>query len=232
MEEDKTIRDIKRERDSIRKDVEIQIDDISGQKFEINWKDRDITNITYASEKVVGIRRFTSHPYRYKLRGQIRTMTDKTLLIFEVEDKKTGQRRITIKDEVTNIRYPISAPNVVDLMRIFADFISDKEKTNIPDEYNWLVPVFNERYAGELIGMILESKDYGVTAKEVMERFKFTDIQKARNVLYKFKKAKFLTGQKTNTREMFYTPTIDRTELVNFIKTIFRTEEKDIFDLR
>ena len=214
------------------KDVEVHIDELSGQKFEVDWKNRDISNVTLADEKIVGIKRLITHPYRYDLKGQIKTMTDKDLLIFEVEDMKTGQRRITIKDETTNMRYPLSPPNVVELMRILSKWISEKEKIVIEDKYNWLISVINERYAGELIGMILESKDYGVTVKEVKERFNFPDMQKARNVLFKFKKTKFLTGQRTVTREMFYTPIIDRIELINFIKILYRVGEKDILDWR
>lgn len=212
------------------KDIEVHIDELSGQKFEVDWKKRDISNITFKDEKVVGIKRLITHPYRYNLLGQIMTMTDKDLLIFEVEDMKTGQRRITIKDETTNMRFPLSAPNATELMLLLSKWLSKKEKTVIEDRYKWLVPVFNERYASELIGMILESEKYGVTVKEVKERFEFQDMQKARNVLFKFKKANFIVGQRTTTREMFYTPTIDRIELVNFIKTLYRVAEEDIFD--
>ena len=229
MEENKAIKQDNRR--NIKK-VEIHTDELSGHKFEVDWQNRHINNITYASEKIIGVKKLITHPYRYDLKGQIKTMTDKDLLIFEVEDMKTGQRRITIKDETTNMRYPLSPPNVVELMRILSKWISEKEKIIIEDKYNWLIPVINERYAGELIGMILESKDYGVTVKEVTQRFNFPDEQKARNVLFKFKKAKFLTGQRTVTREMFYTPTIDRIELINFIKILYRIGEKDILDWR
>lgn len=175
---------------------------------------------------------YYKHIYRYKVLGQIENDEKKKLIVFGVIDKTTGMRRVTLKDENTGEKYPLSMPNALELMQILGSILSEKEKIVIEDKYNWLIPVINERYAGELIGMILESKDYGITVKEVKERFNFPDMQKARNVLFKFKKTKFLTGQRTVTREMFYTPTIDRIELINFIKILYRVGEKDVLDWR
>ena len=207
------------------KNVEIHVDSISGQKFEIDWGRKLITNVTFADKKVIGVKKFVAHPYKYRLEGQIRTMTDKNLLVFGIKDLKTGRRRLTIKDEITNMAYPLSPPNVAELVRIASRWILEKEedKINIPDdEDKWLTSVFSERYAGKLISMILESPSYGVTVKGVKERFNFSNEQKARNVLFKFKKLGFLVAQRTATKESFYMPTIERERLVRFIERFYK----------
>jgi len=205
------------------RNVEIHVDSISGQKFEIDWEKKLITNVTFADKKVIGVKKLVTHPYKYRLEGQIRTMTDKNLLVFGIKDLKTGRRRLTIKDEITNMAYPLSPPNVAELVRIASRWILEKEedKINIPDEDKWLISVLNERYATGLIGMILETPSYGVTVKEVKERFNFPNEQKARNVLFKFKKLGFLVAQRTTTKESFYIPTIERDRLIGFIKRFY-----------
>ena len=211
------------------KNVEIHVDSISGQKFEIDWGRKLITNVTFADKKVIGVKKFVAHPYKYRLEGQIRTMTDKNLLVFGIKDLKTGRRRLTIKDEITNMAYPLSPPNVAELVRIASRWILEKEedKINIPDdEDKWLTSVFSERYAGKLISMILESPSYGVTVKGVKERFNFSNEQKARNVLFKFKKLGFLMAQRTTTKESFYMPTIERDRLIRFIKRFYRIDSE------
>jgi len=205
--------------------VEIRVDDISGLEFEIDWERRLINNVTFANKKVIGVKKLVTHPYKYRLEGQIRTMTNKNLLVFGIKDLKTGRRRLTIKDEITNMAYPLSPPNVAELIRIASKWILEKEedKISIPDdEDKWLTSVFSERYAGKLISMILESPSYGVTVKEVKERFNFSNEQKARNVLFKFKKLGFLVAQRTATKESFYMPTIERERLVRFIERFYK----------
>ena len=205
--------------------VEIRVDDISGLEFEIDWERRLINNVTFANKKVIGVKKLVTHPYKYRLEGQIRTMTNKNLLVFGIKDLKTGRRRLTIKDEITNMAYPLSPPNVAELIRIASKWILEKEedKINIPDdEDKWLFKVLNERYATGLIGMILGKPSYTVTAKEVKERFNFPNEQKARNVLFKFKKLGFLVAQRTATKESFYMPTIERERLVRFIERFYK----------
>jgi len=211
------------------KNVEIHVDSISGQKFEIDWGRKLITNVTFADEKAIDIKKHIIHRYKYKLKGQARTMADRDLLIFLIKDLKTGRRRVTLKDEVTNMVYPLSMPNAIELGKILLSCASDdveeekkeKDKIEITDKDKWLFKVLNERYATGLIGMILENPSYGITVKEVKERFNFPNEQKARNVLFKFKKLGFLVAQRTTTKESFYMPSIERDRLIRFIKRFY-----------
>ena len=147
-----------------------------------------------------------------------------TLSVFLIEDLKTGEHRITLKDEMTNNVYPLSHSTSIELANILLRYVreANKEKVKISDnEDEWLISVLNERYATGLIGMILESPSYGVTVKEVKKRFNFPNEQKARNVLFKFKKLGFLVAQRTTTKESFYIPTIERDRLIGFIKRFY-----------
>ena len=90
--------------------------------------------------------------------------------------------------------------------------LSEKEK--------WMLQILNERYAFGLVKMLLKSENYTITVKEVANEFKFNDIQKARNVLAKFKRLGFLISKKKSSKEMIYTTTVKREELTNFIKKI------------
>ena len=214
---------MKEETDDIesKKDVKRYTDPLSGFKYEVDFKNKNVTNITYPPEEIVKIKKIISHPYKYTFIGELVTMNGEQLTIFEIEDTKTGQRRFTIKDELTGRTFPISAPNSVELLRMLSGFVSKRKDIKVPDKYKWLIRVFSERYATDLLKMILESKEYGITAKEFMEGLQFPNAQKARNVLYKFKRLKFLSSQRMVTKEVFYTPSIKREELEDFIRIYF-----------
>ena len=95
-----------------------------------------------------------------------------------------------------------------------------KGTIDLSEKEEWLLNVLSERYAFRLVKMLLKSENYSITVKDVANEFEFDDLQKARNVLAKFKRVGFLISKKKSSKEMIYTPTVKREDLINFIKKI------------
>ncbi len=197
-------------------------DTILDVEYEYDYKKDTLTNITFTPEQVVKIRNFDiKHTYTYKFRKQIVDMKGNKITLFEVIDIDTGQKRLTLKDETTGRTFPFSKSNTQDLLEEMFSFMGGKRIISLSKKEEWLLSILSERYAFGLVKMFLESEKYNVTVKDVSDEFKFGNLQKARNVLAKFKRFGFLINQKKSTGEMNYMPVIKREELMNFITKIF-----------
>ena len=196
-------------------------------KYEVDFDEETLTNVSLTPEEVVRIRSFkVKHTYTYKFRRELITMKGDRVTIFEVVDTETGRRRLTLKDELTGRCFPFSEAKTLELLEDLSSFMREKKEINLTKKDEWLLSVLSERYAFRLVKMVLESKNYGTTVKEVDEAFKFHNVQKARNVLAKFKRIGFFITQKRTTGEMFYMPTIKREKLEGFIKKLFVDAEE------
>ena len=184
-------------------------DPVTDFKYEVDFDSETLTNVSLTPEEVVRMRSFkVKHTYTYKFRRELITMKGDRITIFEVVDTETGRRRLTIKDELTGRCLPLSEAKTLELIEDLSSFMREKRKIDISKKDEWLLSVLNERYAFELVKMVLESESYGTTVKEVVEAFKFPNVQKARNVLAKFKRLGFFGTQKRTTGEMFYMPSV------------------------
>lgn len=76
---------MKEETDDIesKKDVKRYTDPLSGFKYEVDFKNKNVTNITYPPEEIVKIKKIISHPYKYTFIGELVTMNGEQLTIFE-----------------------------------------------------------------------------------------------------------------------------------------------------
>ena len=147
-------------------------------------------------------------------------MRGNKITIFEVVDTNTKHKRLTLKDEETGKTYPLSGSNIAVLLEEILSLSGGKGIIDLSEKEKWMLQILNERYAFGLVKMLLKSENYTITVKEVANEFKFNDIQKARNVLAKFKRLGFLISKKKSSKEMIYTTTVKREELTNFIKKI------------
>ena len=191
-------------------------------EYEYDYEKDTLTNITFTPEQVVKTRSFEiKHTYTYKFRKQIIDMKGNKITLFEVIDTETGQKRLTLKDETTGKTFPFSKSNTLDLLEEMFSFMGGKRLINLSEREEWLLSILSERYAFGLVKMILESEKYNITVKDVSDEFKFGNLQKARNVLAKFKRLGFLISQKKSSGEMNYMPIIKREELMNFVTKIF-----------
>ena len=196
-------------------------DNLLGVEYEYDYDTDTLTNVTFTPEQVVKIRSFeVKHTYVYKFKGEIKDMRGNKITIFEVVDTNTKHKRLTLKDEETGKTYPLSGSNIAVLLEEILSLSGGKGIIDLSEEEKWMLQILNERYAFGLVKMLLKSENYTITVKEVANEFKFNDIQKARNVLAKFKRLGFLISKKKSSKEMIYTTTVKREELTNFIKKI------------
>lgn len=196
-------------------------DNLLGVEYEYDYDTDTLTNVTFTPEQVVRVRSFeVKHTYVYKFKGEMRDMRGNRITIFEVMDTNTRQKRLTLKDEDTGKTYPLSGSNIAVLLEEILSLSGGKGTIDLSEKEEWLLNVLSERYAFRLVKMLLKSENYSITVKDVANEFEFDDLQKARNVLAKFKRVGFLISKKKSSKEMIYTPTVKREDLINFIKKI------------
>jgi len=196
-------------------------DPLLGVEYEYDYDTDTLTNVTFTPEQVVRVRSFeVKHTYVYKFKGEMRDMRGNRITIFEVMDTNTRQKRLTLKDEDTGKTYPLSGSNIAVLLEEILSLSGGKGTIDLSEKEEWLLNVLSERYAFRLVKMLLKSENYSITVKDVANEFEFDDLQKARNVLAKFKRVGFLISKKKSSKEMIYTPTVKREDLINFIKKI------------
>jgi len=172
---------------------------------------------------------FKPENWKYERRGKMVDGKGYPYGLYVVENKATGEWRFSILNEIKHEdAISLTQSNSIQLIEeISKVFQEKKSKKDIPyDEgYEWFLSIIDKRYAIRIIGMLLRKKEYGITAVEVNEEFNFKNLQKARDVLAKFKRVGFLNGYKKGFgREMFYVPTIPKNQLKSYIKRLFEEE--------
>lgn len=209
-----------------RRKTKIFKDDLLEVDYEYDYDKDTLTNITFTPEQVVRTRSFDiKHTYTYRFLREIVDMKGNKITLFEVLDNDTGQKRFTLKDETTGRTFPFSKSNTMVFLEEMFSFMGGKRTINLSNREKWMLSILSERYAFGLVKMLLESEKYNITVKEVLDEFRFGNLQKARNVLAKFKRNGFLVSQKKSTGEMNYMPIMEREELLKFFLKIFQYDQ-------
>ena len=212
--------------------IKVSIDPVTREKFVVDLDTGEVTNISHKHEDVIKYSKrweFKPENWKYERRGKMVDGKGYPYGLYVVENKATGEWRFSILNEIKHEdAISLTQSNSIQLIEeISKVFQEKKSKKDIPyDEgYEWFLSIIDKRYAIRIIGMLLRKKEYGITAVEVNEEFNFKNLQKARDVLAKFKRVGFLNGYKKGFgREMFYVPTIPKNQLKSYIKRLFEEE--------
>lgn len=205
-------------------------DQLTGDSYVLDYDTGELTNISRDHSDVVKhLKRdfiadnWTPHP-----RGRMMDGRGIPFALYEAVNEKTGERRITITnliDKKTVVSFTQS--NTIELIKIISEILREREpKKKVPlhnKKYEWFLEIINKnRYGIGIIAMLLRKNEYGLTVEEINEEFKFNDIQKARNVMAKFKNEGLFVSYKRGFKGgMFYVPTIGKDELKNYIEKLF-----------
>jgi len=212
--------------------IKVSIDPVTREKFVVDLDTGEVNNISHKHEDVIKYSKrwqFKAENWKYERRGKMVDGKGYPYGLYVVENKATGEWRFSILNEIKredaiSLTQSNSIQLIEEISRVFQE---KKSKKDIPyDEgYEWFLSIIDKRYAARIIGMLMKKKEYGITAAEVKEEFGFKNLQKARDVLAKFKRIGFLNGYKKGfAGEMFYVPTIPKWQLKNYIERLFNEE--------